>query len=133
MLVGCTGRYVPAEPAVAAKLAPLEYPAQAELGPDLDVVIQQRGKTLIITNRTARPVGQRQLWINQQWVGLPSALPVGGQERIELSRFVNDRGEQFPTGWLLAPEQGLDVVLAEWYDPSTGLRHRLLVSGNEPG
>jgi len=127
-LAGCQAGYVPAEPALAARLAPLDYPQDAELGEDLDVIVRQRGNTLFLTNRTARPRVNQQLWLNQQWVGQPPTIPVGGTVTMELSRFVNDYGETFPLETFLTPEKGQAVVLAELFDPRSEQRHRLTVS-----
>lgn len=128
LLSGC-GLFGPAQPdpSTVEELSKLAYPAQAKLGADLDILAVVQGSWLQLVNRTPRHYGALQLWLNQQWVGQVPAVRIGTDNEYDLSRFVNEFGEPYPSGDLLHPERALPLVLAELYDPATTLRHRLVV------
>jgi len=109
------------------RLAQLDYPAQAEHGPDLDIVVRRDGDHLTLINRTARPHRDVRIWLNQQYVREVPMIAIGPDNRLGLNRFINQYREPFPVGTLLAPDAAFPVVLAELVNLDTGLRHRLLV------
>lgn len=116
------------------ELAKLPYPKDAALGPDLEIEVRQgtlfqRG-SLKLTNLTPRSYHQVQLWLNQQYVTTVQSVPigVGGQSAtLPLRRFIDSHGRSYPVGGLLTPDKGFPVVLAEFYDPATRQRSRLLI------
>ncbi|MCX5660241.1 MAG: hypothetical protein NTW19_11035 [Planctomycetota bacterium] len=125
---GCAG--AGHDPAFLAKLAKTTYPKDSSRGEDIDIVVTRKGNTLKLNNRTPMAYENMQFWINQQYVRETKLIKIGndvGDNRFELSDFLNVRAEPFPTGGLLTPDKGSPVVLAELFDPATGKRHRLLV------
>jgi hypothetical protein len=120
--VGLTGRALEQR----QNLAKMTYPADAELGEDLNIVVVRKGDAVALTNLTAKSYPNTWLWLNKEFVGNVDALNVGTDNRYELHRFINSHGERYPRGALLAPDKGFPIVLAEMYDPETRQRHRLL-------
>lgn len=116
-----------------ARLAALDYPADAEYGPDLDVVVDREGSTVVLVNRTPAVYRDVRVWLNQQYVRELPRIEIGPGNRFDLTRWVNEHREPFPVGSLLAPEEAQPVLLAELFDPETGLRHRLLAWPDETG
>ncbi|MEM6458046.1 MAG: hypothetical protein AAF710_01490 [Planctomycetota bacterium] len=110
-----------------ARLAALDYPADAPYGPDLDVVVRRDDRTLQLINRTPRRYADLRLWLNQQYVRDVPAIEVGPGNRYDLRRWINQHREPFPVAVLLAPDRAFPVVLAELHDPELNVRHRLLV------
>jgi hypothetical protein len=108
-------------------LRQLAYPAAAKLGADLDVLVVHRGNRILLANRTTHQYEGVQLWLNRQYVAEPAPIPVGPGHRLDLRGFVNRYGETYPVGKVLSPDKSFPVVLAELYDPATGLRHRMTV------
>ncbi|MEM1108806.1 MAG: hypothetical protein AAGH99_08965 [Planctomycetota bacterium] len=126
-LAGCAAPVATSRLAERERLAQLDYPADAERGPDLDIVVRREGTGLTLINRTARPYRDVRVWINQQYARDLAAIPIGPGGRLDLTRWVNEHEEPFPVGSFLAPEKAFPVILAELIDLDTGLRHRLLV------
>ncbi len=134
VLAGCRGGAPEAVPEYITTLSQLAYPADAPHGPDLDLVLVRQGDAVKLVNLTARPYRDLQLWLNEQYVGLVDVIEIGnpiGGNRLPLSRFVNRHGEAFPVGSFLSPDKGISVVLAELYDPATGLRYRVRVQSGK--
>ena len=109
-------------------LSQLSYPAEAELAADLDIVVVRRGSALLLTNRTAYPYEQMQLWLNQQYVSQIERITIGRENRFNLKRFTNRHREPFPVAGFLSPDKAFPVVLAELYDPEADKRYRLTVN-----
>lgn len=128
---GCTTPVTINQQREREQYAQLDYPAQAEYGPNLDIVVRRRGERLRLVNRTAQPYVDHRLWLNQQFVRDLPRIRIGPDNEFDLTRWVNHYGEPFPVGTLLAPDDAEPVVLAELIDPDTGLRHRLLVWPDE--
>lgn len=116
-----------ANPAAVEATRNLVYPDQSARGEPLDISLVQRGNRLQIINRTAQNFEGMQLWLNREFVGLPGTIAVGSNDPVPMNRFINRLGEPFPTPGLLTPEKGRRLVLAELFDPQTGLRHALWV------
>ncbi|MEO1236885.1 MAG: hypothetical protein AAFX76_08870 [Planctomycetota bacterium] len=116
-----------------AQLAALEYPADAAYGPDLDIVIDRDGSAVVMINRTASVFRDVRVWLNQQHVRELPRIEIGPGNRFDLTRWINEHREPFPVGSLLTPEEARPVLLAELFDPETGLRHRLLVWPDDTG
>ena len=128
-LTGCA-IFVPPEPdpKLAAELSRYPYPKSAPLGDDLDIQFVRTGRqSFYLINRTARPCPKGQLWINREYVGLTDGIGIGADNTYDLKRFINAHGELYRVGALLQPEKSYPIVLAEFYDPATGQRHRLVV------
>ncbi len=126
MLPGCGLWQSGPDKKLAAELSALRYPADATQGEDLDVLVIVKGDSLKLVNRTPRAYDDMQLWLNQQYVGQVKHLAIGTDNKLNLNHFVNFRGEGYPTGSFLHPEDKFPVVMAELYDPATNTRHRLL-------
>ena len=109
------------------RYAQREYPADAEYGPDLDIVVRREGDRLTLINRTARAYRDQTLWLNQQFVRDLPIVEIGPGNRFDLTRWINQHRQPFPVGSLLSPDKAKPVVLAELYDPATKLRSKLLV------
>ncbi len=108
-------------------LRKMPYPAAADVGEDLDIVISRRGGRISITNRTPRSYENVLLWLNRQYVHPAGRIAIGPDNILPLRTFINHYGESFPVGGLLSPDKGFPVVLAEMYDPVSNKRHRLTV------
>lgn len=105
---------------------PRMYPADADLGEPLEIELVRLDRTRVrLENRTARRIEGGQLWVNQEFGGQLTSLGVGARATIALDRFVNHRGEMFPTGSLLEPEKTNTIVLADLY--LDGKLHKLVV------
>lgn len=127
--VGCAA---PPNPGAAAANARLPYPKAAAVGKDLDIVVTQSRAALTMNNRTPQSYRNVQVWLNQQYVAQIASLDISGDQpaRLGLQEFVNARGDGYPIPNLFKPDKGYPIVLAELFDPATGLRHRLLVRKN---
>ena len=125
LLSGCRAPVV--DPATVEQLRLTPYPSNAPFRGDLDIVVRRERGILVLVNRTARTYDNVQLWLNQQHVGLATQVRIGGENRFELSNFINEHGEPYPIGGLLTPEETFPIVSVEMFDPVTGARYRLLV------
>jgi hypothetical protein len=112
--------------AVAAPGAFIPYPGETPRGEDWDVVVIQGRDHLTLDNRTARTYSGLQLWLNQQYVADVETIVIGNGNRLPLARFVNRHGESYPTAGLLTPDKAFPVLSVEAYDPTDGMRHRML-------
>lgn len=130
---GCsTLRDATASPATIQRLAKLDYPVDAPHGPDLDVLLVRSGNELRLVNRTAYNYSGFQLWLNQQYTSASGTVEIGTENLRRLTDFINRHEEPYPVGTFLNPDQTQPLVLAEFYNPTENVRHRLLVRpGNE--
>ncbi len=127
VLAGCSAFTGPvANPQVAAQFSKLTYPANAKLGPDLDILVVDHGSNLQLVNRTDHSYHNLYLWLNQQWVGKVASIRIGTDNSFNLDNFINRFGEPYPFGSLLQPDKAMPVVLAELYDPTLNVRYRLV-------
>lgn len=108
-------------------LRKLPYPADAEMGEDLDIVVSRRGGRITLSNRTPQSYENVLLWLNRQYVHPVGRIAIGPDNTVALRTCINHYGESFPVGGLLSPDKGFPVVLAEIHDPQTNKRHRLTV------
>ena len=110
-----------AEPTLPApkvkQLANLTYPADAERGKDLDIVISRDGSTITLVNRTSRSHMNVRLWINQQYVAEIAHLPVGKPTKIATGHLINRYHEALPEGGALQPDKSRPIISAELHDP----------------
>jgi len=116
---------------VADDLAGLQYPSDAPLAPDLDIVVVQTDRDIQLVNRTARSLRNVRIWLNQQYVTSPRDIEIGTGNRIDLRQFVNSLREPFPVGTFLATEKTSPVLLAELHDLDLDVRYRLVVQHND--
>lgn len=114
------------QPNWARQLADLEYPKDANYGEDLDIRATKQGAVLVLVSREPKSYENVQLWLNRQYVSVIERVDVAQQIDAPFAYFINEYGESFPVGWLLAPEEARPVLSAEVYDPGTGLKHRLV-------
>lgn len=112
-------------------LADLPHPADAPLGPEVDVVVVARNASVELINRTAEPFRDVRVWLNEQYVSPRTSVEPGEKRRLDLRRFVNALEEPFPIGTLLEPDAGRPVLLAELHDAALGVRYRLPVQHND--
>jgi len=119
----------------AIELSKLDYPAEVLVGPDLDVVLIQRGRSITLVNRTTTGFKDVQLWLNKQYVAKVSDLAVGASENIALDTAINKYGEAYPIGGLLNPDKTYPIVLAELLlgssGDASGLRHKIIVRSED--
>lgn len=115
----------PADP--DAGLPPLQFPEEAPLGDDLDIVVIRDRRTIMLANRTPRSYTGHMLWLNREYVARINAIGVGTGNRGELLQFRNHHGESYPVATLLAPDRSERLVSADLIEPVTGRRHRLTV------
>lgn len=116
----------PAEPAPAPEPAPVVYPAKLPVGPNLDIVVDQKRKYLLLTNRTAKVYENVEIWLNRGYVATVDRIAIGSGIQIPLEKFIDRHGRQYPVAGILTPDKGYPVVLTEVVDPHTQQRHRLL-------
>lgn len=132
-LPGCVTRKPHRAAKVTAALSNLPYPADAKLGPSLDIVVQREGNDIRIINRTDQPYHHMQLWLNRQYVNRVDDLQVGTGNVFALPRFINQYHEAFPVGSLLAPDKNRQVLSAQLYDPAAKVVYPLIVLPKRPG
>lgn len=130
---GCsTFRDATAAPDQVDRLAAMDYPRDAPYGPDLDILVVRSNADIRLVNRTAHSYSGMVLWLNQQYAARAGSLRIGTDNLRTLTDFINRHREPYPVGTLLNPDQTAPLVLAELYNPSLGVKHRLLVRpGNE--
>ncbi len=109
------------------EMADRSYPADAELGADLDIVVRQHRDRLSLSNRTPRRYADVQLWINQQYVADVASIEIGNGNQVLFENLINRHREHYPTPGFLTPDRYFPVHLAELYVPQENRRHRLLV------
>ena len=113
-----------------AQLAKLVYPKDSDRGQDLDILVVRQGASISFVNRTPRVYNDVEIWLNQQYVNTFSRIDIGQPQNnrdFNLAAFHNDYAEPYPIGSFLTPEKNLKLLVAELFDPATGLRHHLLV------
>jgi hypothetical protein len=120
-----------ADPSLAGELSKLNYPKDAKVGPDLDMLALKKGDTIAIVNRTTLAYKDVQLWVNQQYVAKVNEIAIGINPSISLDNFINRYGEAFPVGGLLNPDKSYPIVLLELVQPAggdnIGLRQKVVV------
>lgn len=112
------------------KLASLIYPSQSNRGGDLDILVVRTAGSIKLVNRTPRVYHNVELWLNQQYVNIIPKLEISqssGGKHMSLPTFINKHGQAYAVGGLLTPELNQPLLIAEIFDPATGLRHHLLV------
>lgn len=112
------------------KLAGLGYPNQSKRGNDLDILVVRTGGSVKLVNRTPQVYHNVELWLNQQYVNVIPRLEIGkdsGDTHLSLPTFIDKHGLVYPVGGLLTPDRDQPLLMAELFDPATGLRHHLLV------
>ncbi len=112
------------------QLSKLIYPKDSDRGQDLDILVVRRGASLTFVNRTPRVYNDVEIWLNQQYVNTLGKIEIGqpGQNTdYNLAAFYNRHAEHYPIGSFLTPEKNMKLLVAELFDPATGLRHHLLV------
>jgi len=112
------------------QLSKLIYPKDSDRGQDLDILVIRKGASLTFVNRTPRVYNDVEIWLNQQYVNKLGKIEIGqprDNSDYNLAAFYNKHGEPYPIGNLLTPEKNLKLLVAELFDPATGLRHHLLV------
>jgi len=130
---GCsTFRDATATPDQVERLAAMDYPMDAPYGPDLDILVVRSNADIRLVNRTANSYSGMVLWLNQQYASQAGSVRIGTDNLRTLTDFINRHHEPYPVGTLLNPDKTAPLVLAELYNPSLGVKHRLLVRpGNE--
>ncbi|MEQ9454571.1 MAG: hypothetical protein RLN76_08285 [Phycisphaeraceae bacterium] len=123
---GCRGTADLLASAQTEELAQLRYPEEAQHGPDLDIQLEQHGRNLTVINLEPLRFRSIQLWLNAEYARPIDQIRIG-ENTFSLRRWINRYGETYPTGSFLAPDQRVPIALAEVYDPSTNLRHKLVV------
>ena len=131
--VGCsTFRDATASVDQVDRLAAMDYPKDAPYGPDLDILVIRSNADIRLVNRTANSYSGMVLWLNQQYAAQAGSVSIGTDNLRTLTDFINRHREPYPVGTFLNPDQTAPLVLAELYNPSLGVKHRLLVRpGNE--
>jgi hypothetical protein len=112
------------------QLSKLVYPKDSERGQDLDILVIRKGASLTFVNRTPRVYNNVEIWLNQQYVQTVSRIDIGQTSQnsdYNLASFFNRHAEPYPIGSFLTPEKNMQLLVAELFDPATGLRHHLLV------
>lgn len=133
LIGGCETYPADIPDAEIVQLAELPYPASSDYGDDLDIVVVYdanffRSADVQLLNREPREIGPGLLWINQQYVtALAEPIKIGTDNYVSLTSMINYYREPFPVGLFFTPDKSEPVVLAEFYDPTTDLRHRLYV------
>lgn len=130
---GCsTFRDVTATPNQVDRLSAMDYPMDAPYGEDLDVLVVRSNAEVRLVNRTAKSYRGMVLWLNQQYAAQAGSVTIGTDNLLTLTDFINRHREPYPVGTFLNPDQTAPLVLAELYNPASGVKHRLLVRpGNE--
>lgn len=123
---GCATLPASLSAAQIKKLAALDYPAKADHGDDLQVIVTREGGVLRLNNTGTVVKRDCLLWVNRQYVSLLPLLKIGTDNTVELTACINRHQEPYPVGYWLRPDLDQRVVLVELLDPATGLRHRLV-------
>ncbi len=118
---------LPIDAAESQRLANLRYPQTAPLGEDLDIRVVRDRRWINLANLTPRAYDKPYLWLNRQYVAQVGRITVGTGNRFVLTHFINEHGEPFPIGALLAPDKARPLISADLFDPTSGQMHRLLV------
>lgn len=130
-LGACSSMGIGGQPSAAAidHLSSLVYPAESDRGQDLDVLVVRNNDNISMVNRTPRVYHNVEIWLNQQYVNIVPRLQIGkdSSTSLSLSTFINRHGEVYPVGGILTPDKNQPLIMAELFDPATGLRHHLLV------
>ncbi|XAM00040.1 hypothetical protein OT109_01370 [Phycisphaeraceae bacterium D3-23] len=114
------------------RLSALDYPADVPYGPDLDILLVRSNADIRLVNRTPHHYNGMVLWLNQQYAAQAGSIKIGTDNVHTLTDFINRHREPYPVGTILNPDKTDPLVLAELYNPATGVKHRLLVRpGNE--
>ena len=124
-LAGCSTLPAGTSAAETARLAAMDYPEQARYGEDLEVIVTRHGRYLRLNNTGTTVKRDCVLWVNRQYAAVLPLLAIGNGTEVDLTNCVNRHQEPFPVGRFLRPDLEKRVVLADVFDPGTGLRHRL--------
>lgn len=130
-LGACSSMGIGGQPSASAieHLSSLVYPSQSDRGQDLDILVVRKHDSISLINRTPRVYHNVEVWLNQQYVNVVPRLEIGkdASTRLALPSFIDSHGDVYPVGGLLTPEKNQPLLMAELFDPATGLRHHLLV------
>lgn len=109
LLGGCYATTATVEP-----LSPPEpFPYGAAALETIEVQVFRDGPVLELVNLTPRGFGPFVLWLNERYAAVVPGLDAGGAIRIDARLFVDEYGEGFRGGGLLAPYLPDPVVKAE--------------------
>ncbi len=89
------------------------FPAKPVQTEALNVHVFREGRSIVLTNTTARPLGPGRLWLNRWWSAPVEAIPIGATVSIPLSRFRDEFGWGVPGGGFFAAVAPEKIVLAE--------------------
>lgn len=105
--VGCGGG--------AAKPPPhaRQYPVFLPQAGTLDIQVSQKPRTLRLTNTTGERFGPSTMWLNKRFNRPIPSLEVGQSLELPLADFVDEYGEVFRGGGLLAVREPERLVLAQ--------------------
>lgn len=130
---GCsTFRDATATPDQVDRLSSMDYPMDAPYGENLHILVVRSNADIRLVNRTAKSYRGMVLWLNQQYAGQAGSVAIGTDNLLTLTDFINRHREPYPVGTFLNPDQTAPLVLAELFNPASGVKHRLIVRpGNE--
>lgn len=90
---------------------PRHFPDAMPRGVDYDIeVVRLNRKQIRFDNRTALAYENVTVWVNEQYGDEIESIPIGRSGAVNLSRFINQHGETFAIGSLLAPEKAAALV-----------------------
>jgi len=89
------------------------FPAGAQRLETLDIQARRQGKTLVLTNTSARNFGPSRLWLNRWYSRRIESLKIGRTLRLPLVEFRDEHGAAMPGGGFFATVAPEPVVLAE--------------------
>lgn len=89
------------------------YPVYLEQRATLDIQVQQRPRTLTLTNTSAQRFGPSTIWLNKRFARPIGSLGVGESLTLDLSSFSDEFGERFRGGGFFAVREPERLVLAQ--------------------
>lgn len=89
------------------------YPVFLAQSEALDIQVNQRPRTLTLTNTSGERFGPSTLWLNKRFARPIPSLEVGQSLELTLGDFADEYGERFRGGGLFAVREPERLVLAQ--------------------
>jgi len=112
---------------ITAGTEPRAYPYDAPILDPVDVMVDRDGATVLLVNHTTHSYQDFDLWLNERYLRRIELLSTGGSMSLSLFEFVDEYGDPFKAGGLLATRKPDALVKAE-IETGEGLVGLIVVS-----
>jgi len=89
------------------------YPTKGKERSAVDVQVAPRGRSIVLTNTSAQPLGPGRLWLNRWYAADLDVVAIGAVVTLPLVQFHDEHGQTPPGGGFFASRAPEKIVSAE--------------------